>query len=146
MEHTNESILVKVADLVPSPYNVRRHSRASIEELAALIDSQGLLHSPTVHEHFVGRGKSRRLAFAVSAGVRRRRALRLLQERGSLPRDHEVTCQLIPIERAREVSVAENSGREPMLGRVFDVSCLSFLCHRRSSTYRETSQIGRAHV
>ena len=114
MEHTNESILVKVSDLVASPYNVRRHSRASIEELAALIDSQGLLHSPTVHEHFVGRGKSRRIAFGVSAGERRRRALRLLQERGKLPGDHEVACQLIAIERAREVSVAENSGREPM--------------------------------
>jgi ParB family transcriptional regulator, chromosome partitioning protein len=114
MEHTNQSILVKVADLVPSPFNVRRHSHASIEELAALIDSQGLLHSPTVHEHFVGHGKSRRLAFGVSAGERRRRALRLLLERGKLPADHEVACKLIPIERAREVSVAENSGREPM--------------------------------
>jgi ParB family chromosome partitioning protein len=114
MEHTNQSILIKVSDLVPSPYNVRRHSHASIEELAALIDSQGLLHSPTVHEHFIGRGKSRRLAFGVSAGERRRRALRLLQERGKLPRDHEVACQLIPVERAREVSVAENSAREPM--------------------------------
>jgi ParB family chromosome partitioning protein len=114
MEHTNQSILVKVADLVPSPYNVRRHSRASIEELAALIASQGLLHGPTVHEHVVGRGKSRRLAFGVSAGERRRRALRLLQERGTLPGDHEIACKLIPIERAREVSVAENSGREPM--------------------------------
>jgi ParB family chromosome partitioning protein len=114
MEHTNESILVKVSDLVPSPFNVRRHSHASIEELAALIDSQGLLHAPTVHEHFTGRGKLRRLAFGVSAGERRRRALRLLQERGRLPGDFEVACKLIPIERAREVSVAENSGREPM--------------------------------
>jgi ParB family chromosome partitioning protein len=114
MEHTNQSILVKVADLVPSPYNVRRHSHASVEELAALIDSQGLLHSPTVHEHFVGRGKSRRLAFGVSAGERRRRALRLLQDRGRLPADHEVACKLIAAERAREVSVAENSAREPM--------------------------------
>lgn len=114
MEHTNESILVKVSDLVPSPFNVRRHSHASIEELAALIDSQGLLHAPTVHEHFVGRGKSRRLAFGVSAGERRRRALRMLQERGKLPADHQVTCKLIAVERAREVSVAENSAREPI--------------------------------
>jgi ParB family chromosome partitioning protein len=114
MEHTNQSVLVKVSDLVPSPFNVRRHSHASIEELAALIDSQGLLHSPTVHEHFVGRGQSRRRAFGVSAGERRRRALRLLQQRGKLPVDHEVACKLIPIERAREVSVAENSAREPM--------------------------------
>jgi ParB family transcriptional regulator, chromosome partitioning protein len=114
MEHTSQSILVKVTDLVPSPYNVRRHSHTSVEELSALIDSQGLLHSPTVHEYFVGRGKSRRPAFGVSAGERRRRALRLLQERGKLPGDHEVACKLIPVERAREVSVAENSGREPM--------------------------------
>jgi ParB family transcriptional regulator, chromosome partitioning protein len=114
MEHTNESVLVQVTDLVPSPFNVRRHSHASIEELAALIDSQGLLHAPTVHEHFTGRGKSRRLVFGVSAGERRRRALQLLQERGRLPADFAIACRLIPIERAREVSVAENSGREPM--------------------------------
>ena len=57
MEHTNESILVKLADLVPSPFNVRRHSRTSVEELAALIDSQGLLHPLTVNEHLVGKGK-----------------------------------------------------------------------------------------
>jgi ParB family transcriptional regulator, chromosome partitioning protein len=114
MEHTHQSILVKVSDLVPSPFNVRRHSHASVEELAALIDSQGLLHPPTVHEHFVGRGRSRRPVFGVSAGERRRRALRLLQERGRLPGEFEVACQLIPIERARAVSVAENSGREPM--------------------------------
>ena len=38
MEHTNQSILVKVSALVPSPYNVRRASPTSVEELAALID------------------------------------------------------------------------------------------------------------
>jgi ParB family transcriptional regulator, chromosome partitioning protein len=114
MEHTNESILVKLADLVPSPFNVRRHSRTSVEELAALIDSQGLLHPLTVNEQSVGKGKSRKLKFAVPAGERRRRALLLLQQRGRLLADHEVACKLVPPERAREVSVAENSGREPM--------------------------------
>ena len=114
MEHTNESILVKLADLVPSPFNVRRHSRTSVEELAALIDSQGLLHPLTVNEQVVGKGKSRKLRFAVPAGERRRRALLLLQQRGKLLADHEVACKLVPPERAREVSVAENSGREPM--------------------------------
>jgi ParB family chromosome partitioning protein len=114
MEHTNESILVKLADLVPSPFNVRRHSRTSVEELAALIDSQGLLHPLTVNEHLVGKGKARKLKFAVPAGERRRRALLLLQQRGRLPVGHEVACKLVPPERAREVSVAENSGREPM--------------------------------
>lgn len=114
MEHTNESILVKVSELVPSPFNVRRHSRTSIEELAALIDSQGLLHPLTVNEHEVGKGKSRKLKFAVPAGERRRRALLLLQQRGRLRADHEVACKLVPTERARAVSIAENSGREPM--------------------------------
>jgi ParB family transcriptional regulator, chromosome partitioning protein len=114
MEHTNESILVKLADLVPSPFNVRRHSRTSVEELAALIDSQGLLHPLTVNEHLVGKGKSGKLRFAVPAGERRRRALLLLQQRGRLQADHEVACKLVPPERARAVSVAENSGREPM--------------------------------
>ena len=65
MEHTNESILVKLADLVPSQFNVRRHSRTSVEELAALIDSQGLPHPLTVNEQLVGKGKSRKLGFAV---------------------------------------------------------------------------------
>jgi ParB family chromosome partitioning protein len=37
-----------------------------------------------------------------------------VQERGRLSGDFEVACKLIPIQRAREVSVAENSGREPM--------------------------------
>ena len=114
MEHTNDSILVKVSDLVPSPFNVRRHSRTSVEELAALIDSQGLLHPLTVNEHEVGKGKSRKLRFAVPAGERRRRALLLLQQRGRLPADHEVACKLVAPERARAVSVAENSAREPM--------------------------------
>ena len=114
MEHTNESILVKVTDLVSSPFNARRHSRTSVAELAALINSQGLLHPPTIHEHFIGKGKARRLAFGVSAGERRRRALLLLQEQGKLPGDQQVECKLIATERAREVSVAENSGREPM--------------------------------
>lgn len=114
MEHTNESILVKLADLVPSPFNVRRHSRTSVEELAALIDSQGLLHPLTVNEQLVGKGKARKLRFAVPAGERRRRALLLLQQRGKLQADHEVACKLVPPERARAVSVAENSGREPV--------------------------------
>ncbi len=114
MEHTNESILAKLADLVPSPYNVRRHAHTGIDELAALIDAQGWLHPLTVHEHVVGRGKARKAVLAVSAGERRRRALLFLQPRGKLPADYEVACQLVTAERAREVSVAENSGREPM--------------------------------
>ncbi len=114
MEHTKELLSVPLASLVPSRFNVRRHSVGQVEELAALIEAQGLLHNLVVTEQVVGRGKSHKVKFAVAAGERRRRALLLLQQRGRLPKGHEVLCELVPPERALEVSLAENSGREPM--------------------------------
>lgn len=114
MEHTKELLSVPLASLVPSRFNVRRHSLGQIEELAALIEAQGLLHNLVVTEQEVGRGKSRKLKFAVAAGERRRRAMLLLQQRGRLSKDHEVLCEVVPPERALEVSLAENSGREAM--------------------------------
>jgi ParB family chromosome partitioning protein len=114
MEHTKALLSVPLANLVPSRFNVRRHSVGQVEELAALIEAQGLLHNLVVTEHVAGRGKARKVKFAVAAGERRRRALVLLQQRGRLPKGHEVLCELVPPERALEVSVAENSGREAM--------------------------------
>ena len=99
---------------MPSPHNVRRHTAGQVEELAALIDAQGLLHNLMVTEQMVGRGKASKLRFAVAAGERRRRALLLLQQRGRLPKAHEVLCELVPPERALEVSLAANSGREAL--------------------------------
>lgn len=114
MEHTKELLSVPLASLVPSRFNVRRHSVGQVEELAALIEAQGLLHNLVVTEQEIGRGRSRKLKFAVAAGERRRRAMLLLQQRGRLPKEHEVLCELVPPERALEVSLAENSGREAM--------------------------------
>lgn len=114
MEHTKELLSVPLASLVPSRFNVRRHSVGQVEELAALIEAQGLLHNLVVTEQVVGRDKSCKLKFAVAAGERRRRAMLLLQQRGRLPKEHEVLCELVPPERALEVSLAENSGREAM--------------------------------
>ena len=114
MEHTKELISIDLSKLVPSARNVRRHTSGQVEELAALIDSQGLLHNLVVTEQVVGRGKARQVKFAVAAGERRRRALLLLQGRGRLPKGHEVLCELVAPERALEVSLAENSGREAM--------------------------------
>ena len=114
MEHTKELLSIRLSNLVPSQHNVRRHSAGQVEELAALIGSQGLLHPLIVTEHIAGRGKARKVRFAVAAGERRRRALVLLQQRGHLPKGHEVLCELVPPERALEVSVAENSGREAL--------------------------------
>ena len=114
MKHTKEMLLIKVEDLVPSPYNVRRYSAGQVEELAALIASQGLLQNLIVTEQVVGRGKRQETKFGVVAGERRRRALVLLQERKELPAGHEVLCELVSAERAMEVSLAENCGREAM--------------------------------
>ncbi len=99
---------------MPSPFNVRRHPAGQVEELAALIGSQGLLHALIVTEHAAGRGKARKVRFAVAAGELRRRALVLLQQRGQLPKAHEVLCELVPPERALEASFAENSRREAL--------------------------------
>lgn len=114
MERTRELLSVPLSSLVPSRFNVRRHSLGQIEELAALIEAQGLLHNLVVTEQVVGRGRARKPKFAVAAGERRRRAMLLLQQRGRLPKGHEVLCELVPPERALEVSLAENSGREAM--------------------------------
>lgn len=121
MEHTKELVSIPLAALVASPLNVRRYSSGQVEELAALIDSQGLLHNLVVTAQTRRAGRDRgdskgspRVRFAVAAGERRRRALLLLQSRGRLPKDHEVLCELVPPERALEVSIAENSGREPL--------------------------------
>lgn len=114
MKHTKEMLLIKVEDLVPSPYNVRRYSAGQVEELAALIASQGLLQNLIVTEQVVGRGKRQQTRFGVVAGERRRRALVLLQERKALPAGHEVLCELVSADHAVEISLAENSGREAM--------------------------------
>ncbi|MBN8493153.1 MAG: ParB N-terminal domain-containing protein [Burkholderiales bacterium] len=119
MEHTKELLSVPLSALVASPFNVRRYASGQVEELAALIHSQGLIHNLVVTEHIGRRGKKKsagngELRFAVAAGERRRRALLLLQSRGRLPTDYQVPCELVPPERALEVSIAENSGREPL--------------------------------
>lgn len=114
MEHTKELLSIKLSDLIPSPRNVRRHSAGDVQTLAALIASQGLLHPLIVSERASALGKSRKLRFEVAAGERRRRAMLLLQREGRLPKAYEVLCELVPPERALEVSIAENSGREPL--------------------------------
>ena len=114
MEHTKELLSLKLSDLIPSPRNVRRHSTGDIQTLAALIASQGLLHPLIVSERLSRPGKARKLRFEVAAGERRRRAMLMLQREGRLPKTHEVLCELVPPERALEISIAENSGREPL--------------------------------
>ena len=109
-----------LSHLIPSRLNVRRHPSSAVEELATLIASQGLLHHLIVTKPPAVLGRKGKASskvqgrFAVVAGQRRLRALQLLQSQGRLPKDHEVPCELVPPDRAVEVSIAENSGREAL--------------------------------
>ncbi|PZQ77711.1 MAG: hypothetical protein DI563_02920 [Variovorax paradoxus] len=53
-------------------------------------------------------------SYAVVAGGRRLRAMQRLVAQGKWAADHPVECKLYESERAAEVSLAENSGREAM--------------------------------
>ena len=120
MESTSQSLLVPLSHLIPSRFNVRRHPSGTVEELAALIASQGLLHHLIVTEPPVAPGRKGKATgkaqprFAVVAGRRRLRALQLLQAQGRLPEAHEVQCEWVPPERAVEVNIAESCGREAL--------------------------------
>ena len=114
MKHTKELLSIKLSELMASSKHNVRHTASSVEQLAALIDSQGLLHPLIVSEQVIGKGRARKVRFAVAAGERRRRALLVLQQRGRLAASHEVLCKLVAPERALEISLAENSAREPL--------------------------------
>lgn len=97
-----------------SPLNVRTtNPDAGITELAALIRAQGVLQNLTVHEE-ERENRKRGAAFAVVAGGRRWRALQLLIKEKHITPAHEVPCMIVSYDRAVEISLAENSGRESM--------------------------------
>lgn len=101
-------LLVPLEKLVLSDANVRRVIQAEgIEELAALLESQGQLQRLAVVAHTDD-------TYAVVAGGRRLRAMQRLVAKGKWEASHPVECKLFDSERAAEVSLAENSGREAM--------------------------------
>ncbi len=61
MNHTKELLSIELSNLVPSPFTVRRHPTSQVEELAALIAAQGLLHNLAVTEQMVGRSRARKV-------------------------------------------------------------------------------------
>jgi len=94
-------------------------TEAEIEELADLIDAQGLLQNLIVVAYatpMAGKGKDKKRLFThgVVAGGRRLRALWLLVKRGRITLDEEFLCLEVPRERALVVSASENSGRKEM--------------------------------
>jgi len=106
------TIRIPVSKLAISPLNVRKKQGTGIEELAALIASQGLIHNLVVTEQVKKGRKTGK--YEVVAGGRRFAALKLLISDGRLSKDHQVDCRLVRQEEALQLSLSENSGREGM--------------------------------
>jgi ParB family chromosome partitioning protein len=105
---------IEARHLSLSPINVRKTGGdAGIEQLADLIAAEGILQNLDVYESEGGEGK-KKTTHAVVAGGRRWRALQLLIRQKRIKPDFVVPCLVINYDRAVQISLAENSGREPM--------------------------------
>jgi ParB family transcriptional regulator, chromosome partitioning protein len=99
--------------LALSPLNVRQTGgERGIEELAELIAAEGVLQNLNVYEQPAAERNC--TTHAVIAGGRRWRALQRLIEQGRIEADYPVPCMVVNHERAVQISLSENSGREPM--------------------------------
>ena len=103
----NTEILVPLNRLRLSPDNVRTPGGVAIDDLAALIYSQGLLRRLAV----VPRPMGKKGDFDVVAGGRRLDALRLLVEQGKLVDEQPIECLAVPSDKVTEISLAENIAR-----------------------------------
>ncbi len=103
-------ITIPLTKLVESEDNVRRSNRKEgIAELAASVKAIGLLQSIVVKD--AGTGK-----FAVIAGGRRLRALRLLAKAGDIEKNAPIPCRVISgDDNATDLSLAENVSRRDLL-------------------------------
>lgn len=111
-------ITLPLKALFRSPLNVRKKSPArSVEELASLIYSQGLLQNLIVQAEWTGKKAPKPTGrYGVVAGGRRLEALNLLFTQGKVLADFPVRCLEVSQEDALSVSIAENCGREPLHG------------------------------
>jgi ParB family chromosome partitioning protein len=103
-------IMIPLTKLVESVDNVRQTKRKSggIAELAQSIKHHGLLQSIVVRESASGK-------FAVIAGGRRLRALRMLAKAGDMEKNAPIPCRAISSDdNATELSLAENVSRQDL--------------------------------
>lgn len=106
--------LIPLRQLVLSPLNVRKTAgEEGIEQLAELIYAEGVIQNLSVCKCASDEGEAG-TCYAVVAGGRRWRALRRLLEQGRITAAYPVPCLIVGYERAVEISLTENSGREPM--------------------------------
>lgn len=107
-KHMTNIVMIPLSKLVEDKDNVRKVGRKDgIGELAASIRAQGLLQSLVVKETAGGK-------YAVSAGGRRLRALRLLAKNGDIDKAMPIPCTILPADKAAEASLAENVVRSNM--------------------------------
>lgn len=101
--------MIPLTKLVESEDNVRKSSRnGGVGELASSIKSHGLIQSMVVRE-------TANKKYAVIAGGRRLRALRLLAKAGGIEKNAAIPCRIIrEDENAAELSLAENIVRADM--------------------------------
>ena len=105
---------IEARNLSLSPINVRKTGGENgIDQLAELIAAEGVLQNLDVYECEGGEGK-KKTTHAVVAGGRRWRAVQLLIRQKRIKPDFAVPCLIVSYERAVQISLAENSGREPM--------------------------------
>ena len=111
-------ISVPLKNLQRDALNVRKKiPTRSVEELAALIHSQGLLQNLIVRPEWSGKKTPKPTGrFGVVAGGRRLEALNLLFTQGKIDADFPVRCLEVSQDDAVSVSTAENCGREPLHG------------------------------
>lgn len=103
---------IPLSQLVRSPFNVRKKQGASIESLAASIESMNLIHNLVVHP-LAGRSRSK-AKFGVADGGRRLEAMELLVSKGKWKASQPVQCRRITEDEAVAMSLAANIEREPM--------------------------------
>lgn len=100
--------MIPLNKLVEDKDNARKTGKKdSIGELASSIMAHGLLQSLVVKE--TDKGK-----YAVCAGGRRLRALRMLAKNGDIDKAMPIACRIIPAASAAEASLAENVVRSNM--------------------------------
>jgi ParB family chromosome partitioning protein len=105
---SNDIEMIPLNKLIASPHNVRKlRAPVGMEELQASLLSHGVLENLIVYATEGGK-------FAVAAGERRRSGLKALAKAKKIPGNVPVPCLVRPEDEAIELSLAENTLREPM--------------------------------
>lgn len=108
MQQETNIQLQPISSSVRSKLNVRKKQGACVEELAALISSQGLL------QNLIGVAQVKRRKptgiVEIVAGGRRLEALALLLARGQITADFLVPCKLVPLPSAWAVARGRTVG------------------------------------